>query len=55
MVSSDHIYHVLRQEILSLELLPGTQMREEDLAGRFGVSRTPVRSAISRLAAERQA
>ncbi len=53
MVSSDHIYHVLRQEILSLELLPGTQMREEDLAGRFGVSRTPVRSAISRLAAER--
>lgn len=53
MVSSDHIYHVLRQEILSLELLPGTQVREEDLAGRFGVSRTPVRSAISRLAAER--
>ena len=53
MISSDHIYHVLRQEILSLELLPGAQMREEELAGRFGVSRTPVRSAISRLAAER--
>ena len=32
MVSSDYIYHVLRQEILSLELLPGTQVREEELA-----------------------
>ncbi len=38
---------------VSLELTPGTQMREEELAGRFGVSRTPVRSAISRLSAER--
>ena len=53
MVSSEHIYHVLRQEILSLELTPGTQVREEDLAERFGVSRTPVRTAISRLSAER--
>ena len=34
MVSSDYIYHVLRQEILSLELLPGTQVREEELAER---------------------
>ena len=53
MVSSDHIYHVLRQEILSLTLLPGTQLREEELAARFGVSRTPVRGAISRLSSER--
>ena len=53
MVSSEYIYHVLRQEILSLELTPGTQVREEDLAERFGVSRTPVRTAISRLSAER--
>ena len=53
MVSSEHIYHTLRQEILSLELSPGQRIKEEDLAARFGVSRTPVRTAVSRLSAER--
>lgn len=30
-------------------LLPGTQLKEVQLANRFGVSRTPVRDALSRL------
>lgn len=30
-------------------LLPGTQLKEVRLANRFGVSRTPVRDALSRL------
>ena len=53
MASSETIYRVLRHEILSLEFLPGQRIGEEILAERFGVSRTPVRMAISRLAAER--
>ncbi len=53
MPSSERIYHTLRQEILTLALKPGQQLREDDLARRFGVSRSPVRAAVSRLSAER--
>lgn len=52
MASSEYIYHTLRQEILTLALAPGEQLREEELAARFGVSRSPVRAAAARLAAE---
>lgn len=53
MPSSESIYRTLRAEILNLTLIPGQKIREEELAQRFGVSRTPVRAAVSRLAAER--
>ena len=32
MPSSERIYHTLRQEILTLALKPGQQLREDDLA-----------------------
>ncbi|MGI5894342.1 MAG: GntR family transcriptional regulator [Candidatus Merdivicinus sp.] len=53
MPSSERIYHTLRQEILNLTLKPGQQLREDDLARRFGVSRSPVRAAVSRLSTEK--
>ena len=37
---------------MSLELEPGTPLSEKDLTERFGVSRTPVREALIRLAEE---
>ncbi|WP_376801032.1 GntR family transcriptional regulator [Candidatus Raskinella chloraquaticus] len=43
----------LRTAILDLSLPPGTALIEKDLTERFGVSRTPVREAIIRLAEER--
>lgn len=43
----------LRDSILDGTLQPGTPLREESLARRFGSSRHTVRSALSRLAAER--
>jgi DNA-binding GntR family transcriptional regulator len=43
---------MLREEILHWSLLPGTQLSEIDLAERLGVSRTPLRAALARLALE---
>ncbi len=48
-----HVYERLRDEILSLELRPGQLVDEASLAARFDVSRSPVREALVRLAAER--
>jgi len=42
----------LREEILSGHLLPGTLLKDAGLAARLGMSITPVREAITQLAAE---
>lgn len=46
------VYDVLRDEILSLDLPPGGAIDEARLAERFGMSRTPIREALVRLAGE---
>jgi DNA-binding GntR family transcriptional regulator len=50
--ASDQAYAQLREEILHWQLLPGTQLSEIELADRLGVSRTPLRAALARLALE---
>lgn len=47
------IYRDLQRQIVTMELKPGTALGEQMLAGRYGVSRTPVREAIIRLSEER--
>ena len=49
---ADDVYRRLRAEILDLNLSPGDQLDEDQLAQSFGVSRTPVREALRRLAAD---
>lgn len=49
---ADTAYASLREHILSGELPHGTHLAEEDLAESLGISRTPVREALRRLAAE---
>jgi DNA-binding GntR family transcriptional regulator len=45
-------YETLRDEILSLILQPGEVLDETSLAERFGMSRSPVREALIRLAGD---
>lgn len=46
------IYVQIREAILSGKVEAGKPLREAQLAKQFGVSRTPVRAALSRLTAE---
>jgi len=48
----DQILNRLRGELLSGRHAPGTPMREEGLAERFGVSRMPIRHALQQLVQE---
>lgn len=52
MTASDTAYRNLREEILTGRLRPGTALSEVDVAARLGVSRTPLRAALARLALE---
>lgn len=45
----DRVFQLVRQDILSCELKPGEELREADLAQRYGVSKTPVRDAMQKL------
>ena len=46
------IYEMLRRSIVLLDLPPGSVLAEKDICLRYGVSRTPVREAVQRLAEE---
>jgi len=48
----DQVYGVIRERILAGELPRGARVHQEDIAADLGVSRTPVREALRRLAAE---
>jgi DNA-binding GntR family transcriptional regulator len=48
----DHVYTALRERILSGDLPRASKLRQVSLADEMGVSRTPLREALRRLAAE---
>ena len=48
----DRVYELLREYLRSGEVRWGEALREATLAARLGVSRTPVREALARLASE---
>ncbi len=48
----DQVYLTIRDRIAAGSLTRGARVHQEDLAAQLGVSRTPVREALRRLAAE---
>jgi DNA-binding GntR family transcriptional regulator len=52
MLLRDSVYKVIRRAILNCELAPGQELREQLLAERYRVSRSPVRDALLRLESE---
>lgn len=52
MKASDKAYAALRRDIVAWALPPGTVLGEVEQAERLGVSRTPLREALSRLTAD---
>ena len=52
MLLRDNVYESLRADILNCRLAPGDDVREQELAQRYAVSRQPVREALLRLERE---
>lgn len=50
--SGDAIYQKIRADILRMHMRPGDYVDENSLAERYGISRTPVREALIRLAGD---
>ena len=44
------VYALIRTRILNFSILPGVKLSDKDLAEELGISRTPVREALIRLA-----
>jgi len=44
------VYSLLRSRILNFSILPGVKISDKDIAEELGISRTPVREALIRLA-----
>jgi DNA-binding GntR family transcriptional regulator len=49
---ADRVYAALREQILAGELAPDSRLHQENISAELGVSRTPVREALARLAAD---
>jgi len=49
---SDKVYEALKKKILERELKPGDKVQVDEVAHQLGVSRTPVKDALNRLALE---
>jgi DNA-binding GntR family transcriptional regulator len=49
---ADLAYEAILRAIFSHELMPGDSLRAKDLAGRFGISTTPIERALEHLAGE---
>lgn len=52
MTPKDALYEYLRRSILTLKLRPGQDLDEASLSEDFGLSRTPLREVLRRLAGE---
>ena len=47
--AKDYVLRLLRTNIKTLELVPGSQISENELSSILGISRTPIREALAEL------
>lgn len=52
MNASDRVYMELRRRLMTGHYQPGLQLKEQDLAAEFNLSRTPIRNALIQLTEE---
>jgi DNA-binding GntR family transcriptional regulator len=52
MLLRDNVYRAIRRAILTCEYRPGQELREQSLAERYRVSRSPIRDSLLRLEQE---
>lgn len=45
-------YKLIKEKLLNLEFAPGSRLREDHLAEKISMSRTPVREAVNQLVRE---
>ncbi|MBQ6295640.1 MAG: GntR family transcriptional regulator [Firmicutes bacterium] len=45
---ADKVYNYIKEQIVTRRLYPGNRIIEEDVVEAVGVSRTPIRTALSR-------
>ncbi|WP_042402908.1 GntR family transcriptional regulator [Streptacidiphilus carbonis] len=50
---AEHAYRTLTDQLVTLQIRPGSPLNDEQLARQLGVGRTPVREALKRLEADR--
>lgn len=50
--NNEYVFRQLKDQIITGTLAPGSRLIESSVAAQFGVSRTPVREALQRLAIE---
>ncbi|MGI6084769.1 MAG: GntR family transcriptional regulator [Acetivibrionales bacterium] len=50
--NSEKAYEYLKNEIVSMKMPQGTQVNEQEIANKLGISRTPVREAMRKLEAQ---
>ena len=51
-LSTSGIYEALKEDILTLRLVPGSKMSEASVARKYGVSRSPIRKVFNKLESE---
>src|SRR5690606_10647786 len=49
---AERAYPVLREAVLRLDLRPGARVSENQLADKFGISRSPIRQTLTLLQSE---
>lgn len=52
LTNADQAYQIIKEKIITIQMQPGSVIREADLMKQLGLGRTPIREALKRLQSE---